>query len=141
VAVGPGLCWYWPLVTDFVEYPTARQPINLETQMIETADGLTLGVGGFIVYEVRDLLPLVAQTYSPDETVRDLALTVIHDVICRKTRDEVRTAQRSGDLDKELRREAASELSKYGVRVLKLTLTNLAPGRVLKIFQSTSKDG
>jgi regulator of protease activity HflC (stomatin/prohibitin superfamily) len=141
VAVGPGLHWFWPLITDFVEYPMVRQPVNLETQMIESADGRTVGVGGFVVYEVKDLLPLVAQTYSPDETVRDLCLTVIHDVICRKTRDEIRSAQRSGELDRELRREAAAELGKYGVRVLKLTLTNLAPGRVLKVFQSTSKDG
>jgi hypothetical protein len=48
---------------------------------------------------------------------------------------------RAGALDRELREEAAKGLKSYGVKVLRTTLTDLAPARVLKIVQSTSKDG
>ena len=48
--------------------------------------------------------------------------------------------QRTGELDRKLKAEARKELERYGVRVLKMTLTDLAPVRVLKIVQATTTD-
>jgi len=48
--------------------------------------------------------------------------------------------QQKGTLDTKLKNAAQRELSDYGVRVLKLMLTDLAPCRVLKLSQSTSQE-
>jgi regulator of protease activity HflC (stomatin/prohibitin superfamily) len=140
VALGPGLHWYWPATTEFTVYPTARQAVNLRTQTITTTDDKTIAVGGLIVYEIVDIEAIVARTYDPEETIRDIALSAIHDVVCKCAWDDLKVAQRNGELDRELRRETRKELDKYGVRILKTTLTDMAPCRVLKLMTSTSQD-
>lgn len=141
VALGPGIHWFWPITTEFVKYPVARQATDLRAQTLCTTDDKSIVVGGMVVYEITDVEAIVARTYEPDDTIRDIALSAIHDVCSQKSWDELRAAQRAGELDKELRREVAKELGKFGVKVLKTTLTDLAPCRVLKLVTSVSKDG
>jgi regulator of protease activity HflC (stomatin/prohibitin superfamily) len=141
VPLGPGIHWFWPLVTELLIYPTARQAVDLRSQTFVTADDKTIAVGGLIVYEVKDIAAILGHTFDPDETIRDITAAAIHDVCCVKRWDELREGLRSGSLDRELRKEAAKGLDGYGVRVLRTTLTDLAPARVLKVVQSMSKDG
>lgn len=131
--LGPGWHVYWPFSTDIVIYPTARQAVNLANQTISTKDGKTAMVGGMLVYEVHDLEALIAHTFDPDDTVKDIAAAALHDACCTKTWDELQEGQRSGRLDTELRNEMKKGLAKYGVTVLRTTLTELALCRVLKL--------
>jgi regulator of protease activity HflC (stomatin/prohibitin superfamily) len=141
VKLGPGMHVYWPLTTKFEAYPVARQASDLRTQTLVTKDDKVLAVGGLIVYEIYDLEPLLAHTWHPENTIRDICISAIHDVCCQLTWDELKDKQRSGALDRELNKEARKSLDKYGVKVLKTTLTDLAPCRVIKINQSTATDG
>jgi regulator of protease activity HflC (stomatin/prohibitin superfamily) len=141
VPLGPGLHFFWPLVTELTTYPMARQAVDLRTQTFVTHDDKVIAVGGLIVYEIKDIAAILAHTYDPQETIRDITATAIHDVCCQKSWDELKAGQRSGSLDRDLRRETAKGLDSYGVKVLKTTLTDLAPCRVLKVISSSSKDG
>jgi len=136
----PGIWWYWPASTVWVIHPTKRQGVNLKSQTITTADGKAIIAGGLIVFEVADVVKLVVDTYMPDETVKEISLTAVHDVCCLLTWEQLQQEQRSGELDKKLKVAATGELRRYGVRVLKMTLTDLALTRVIKIVQSTSQD-
>jgi regulator of protease activity HflC (stomatin/prohibitin superfamily) len=138
--LGPGWHVYWPLTTRFNTYPIVRQATDLRPQSLVTLDDRSILVGGLIVYEIHDVEAILARTFDPDDTIKDISLSAIHDVCCQKTWDELKQGQRSGALDRELRREAKKGLDDYGVRVLKMTLTDLAPCRVLKLVQSTSKE-
>lgn len=135
VPLGPGVHWYWPFWTEFWEYPTCRQTLELPPLTLVTADeaGRTVTARGLVVYEVSNIEALVAQTYHPDAAVRDMAMSAVHDVLSRKTWAEIREGLKDGTLDRELRREAADELKKFGVRVTKTTLTTLAPCKVLRV--------
>lgn len=137
VALGPGWHIYWPVRTDFVIYPIVRQALNLANQTMETTDHITIMVGGMLVYEVHDISALVAYTFDPDDTIKDIAAAAIHDVCCSKTWDELKIGQQTGKLDTELRNEMKKGLSKYGVTVLRTTLTELAKCRVLKLISGT----
>lgn len=141
VRLSPGIHWYWPLTTDFHLYPTARQAVDLRAQTLVTTDDRVVVVGGLIVYEIDDIEKILAHTYDPEETVRDITLSAIHDVCCQFSWDDLKVEQRKGTLDTKLRREAQKGLESYGVKVLKTTLTDLAPCRVLKLVQSMAKDG
>jgi len=141
VPLAPGFHFYWPLTTELEVYPTARQAADLRTQTLMTTDGKTLVVGGLIVYEIQDIVPILAHTFDPDQTVKDIALSAIHDVLVRMSWVDIRTAQEQGTLNLRLRRRVRRELSKYGVKVLKTTLTDLAQTRVYKLMQSQSQDG
>lgn len=140
MACGPGIHWYWPVTTNFVMHPTARQSSNLKSQTVMTADDKTIAVGGMIVYEIADITAILAYTFDPDETIKDVALSSIHDVCCQLSWAEMREQQRSGALDRKLKTEARKDLDRYGVKVLKMTLTDLAPCRVLKLVNSMSQD-
>lgn len=138
--MGPGVHWYWPFWTAFHTYPTARQADDLRSQTVVTTDDRTVVVGGMIVYEVSDVEKILAHTYKPQDSIRDIALTAIHDVICQMSWEELRAAQRSGILDRKLKSECYQALKPYGVTTLKVQLTDLAPARVLRLVQSTQKD-
>lgn len=139
--VEPGLKWYWPLITDFIEYPVVRQAVTLPEQTMVTSDYKTIVIGGMMIYEVEDLLILCSTTFSPDESVRDLSLTAVHDVACKMTWDDLTREQQRGTLDTKLRQGAQHELKTYGVKVVKLMLTDLAPTKVLRLVQTEAGKG
>jgi len=135
-----GIHWYWPAVTEIDTYPTARQADRLQTQTMCTADDKTIIVGGLLVYRVEDVGKLLPTTFEPSIAIKDIALTAVHDVCCRMDWSPLKLEQQKGTLDTKLKNAAQRELSDYGVRVLKLMLTDLAPCRVLKLSQSTSQE-
>lgn len=134
VVLGAGWHWFWPFFTQFDEYPIARQAVDLRAQTIVTTDDKVIAVAGLVVYEIVDIEKILAHTYDPDDTIRDICLGAIHDVICQLSWDELKQQQRSGKLDRELRAEVKKGLDSYGVRVIRTTLTDLAPCRVVKLL-------
>ena len=141
VPLKPGWHIYWPLTTDFETYPTARQAADLRTQTLMTTDGKTMVVGGLIVYEIKDIEAILAHTFDPDQTVKDIAMSAIADVLVKMSWVDIRTEQETGTLNLRLRKRVRRELTKYGVKVLKTTITDLAQTRVIKLLQTTSQDG
>jgi regulator of protease activity HflC (stomatin/prohibitin superfamily) len=141
VPLRAGVHVYWPVTTTLQTYPTARQADGLPSQTIVTADDRAIAVGGMIVYEVDDIEKILAHTFQPEQTIRDIAMTAFHDVCCQLSWAEIKEQQRKGTLDTKLKNAAKKELEPYGVRVLKTMLTDLAPCRVIKLIQSTSQDG
>ncbi len=132
--------FYWPLVTVFESYPIVRQADDLRTQTIVTVDDKVISIGGMIIYEVGDIEKLLTKVYSVERTINDITLTSIHDICCRLTWEELKAEQRRGTLDTKLKNAAKYALSEYGVVVIKVMLTDLAPCRVLKLVQSISND-
>jgi len=132
--LGPGWHIYWPLTTVFEQYPTARQAIDLRAQTIVTADDKVIAVSALVVYEVYDVEKILAHTFDPDDTIKDIGLGVVHDVVCQYSWEDLKAAVRSGKLDRDLRAEMKKGLDSYGVRVLRTTLTDLAPCRVVKLL-------
>src|SRR5882672_841138 len=131
----PGLTIYWPLTTDYFDYPVVRQAEELREQTLMTTDDKTIVVGGMLVHDILDLEKLL-MTFQPVQTIKDLALTAVHDVCCRLSLAELKEGQRRGTLDTKLKNEAQRVLDDYGVRVQKLMLTDLAPCRVLRVVQN-----
>src|SRR2546425_3741648 len=124
---GPGLHWYWPIVTFWSSYPIVRQTDRLQTQTIVTTDDKTIVVDGIIVYSVSDLMKLLTTVHQAEIAVKDITLTAIHDVCCQMTWEELKGEQRRGTLDTKLKNTTQRALNDYGVSVVKVMLTDLAP--------------
>lgn len=138
--LGPGIHFYWPVMTELATYPVARQADDLRSQTLVTTDDKTIVVGGMVVYCVRDLSRLLPTTYQPEQAIKDITLTSIHNVCCRMSWAELKDEQRKGTLDTKLKNAAKRQLEDYGVEVLKVQLTDLAPAQIYRVMQSTSKD-
>lgn len=139
VPLEPGIHFWWPVTTELLIYPTARQSTNLRGQTLVTKDDKAILVSGLIVYEVSDIEALVGQTFEPDDTIEEITLGVINRVCCRKTWRELRDDHESGKLDKELLHRTRQALAPYGVKVLRTALTDLAPCRVFKLASGAEK--
>lgn len=140
VVCGPGIHFWWPARTTFIDHPTARQTDRLETQTMESADGKTFMVSGTITYRVVDLAALVTTTHSPYHAINDIAMCVVHDVCCELDWADLQSMQRRGTIKTQLRNEAQKQLRDYGIEVAKLQLNSIARCRVLKISQSTASE-
>lgn len=139
VTLGPALVVYWPLTTEFMEWPVCTQGVNLREQTLVTADNKTIVAGGMLQYEVADLERLFRSTYTPDHFIKDLALTALHSVLCEMEYAELQREQQRGTLLTKLKNEAQRMVQKYGVRVTLFSLTDLSPCRVMRQVVSTAK--
>jgi regulator of protease activity HflC (stomatin/prohibitin superfamily) len=136
VLLGPGIHWFWPARTEVKAWVVARQSVNLPSQTVTTKDGKVIAVGGLLIFRITDAMKLIADTWDPDQTIKDIAAGALHEVCSLSTWEELRT----GDLTTVLRRTLRRRLRPFGVKVIHATLTDLAPCRVLKIFQSAATD-
>lgn len=141
----PGFHVFWPLTTSLDIYPTAYQTAPLVAQDVVTspdADGKrkTIMARGVLAYSISDLAKIYAETYDPDDTIKDIAGASMHHVLCSQTWEELCKGQ-GRTLDTKLRNAVKKDLSDRGVEVHQFTLTSLAPSRVLRLVQSTSQEG
>lgn len=137
---GTGVHWYWPYTSMWAGFPTARQTDRLETQTMESTDGIAFIVSGALTYSVSDIMKLVPTTYSPVVTIKEIAATAVHDVCCELTWKELSTLQQAGRLKTQLRNEAKRLLRDYGVEVLDFRLHSLARCRVYRVSQATASE-
>ena len=136
VPLGPGVHWWFPATSNLTIYPTARQTVDLRTQLLVTTDGKTVAVGGMVTYRVSDIEALIGRTFDADQTIKDICAGVISEIV----RDAAWADLQTPEFQKELKGLMRLRLRPFGVRVLKATLTDCAPVIGLKMFQSTGQD-
>jgi regulator of protease activity HflC (stomatin/prohibitin superfamily) len=139
VTGGSGIVWWWPVTTRMLDYPIVRQTITLPTQVVVTTDNIEIAVSAMLVFEIADLERILAHTYDPEETVRDIAATSLHDVCTEMTWEEIRTGGRK--LRTRLTNEAKKDLAEYGVKPLKFALMTCAKCSVARVIRSDFREG
>ena len=126
---GTGLHVYWPLVTECEVVPIKRQTTNLDAQYLCTQDNQTIGVSGILVYEIDNVVALLTETFDYEDTIRDLSLATVKSVVVQHDLDHLRT--RANEIDKELTKDLRGQLRRFGVKTIRVTLSDLAPCRVV----------
>lgn len=135
---GAGIIWWWPAWSRLQVHPVVRQALDLRAQILTTRDGKSILAGGLIAYRIYDIRKALVDTYDPDDTIKDVSLTVLHTVLTRMSWEEILDAERQGILTLALRKEAKRVLEPYGVRPMKFAITDLAPAKVYKHAVSSS---
>lgn len=136
IMLGPGRWWYWPWTTKFERWPVVRTTRDLPVQTVTTTDGFTFGVRAVLTFEVEDLKLLIAYTEDPNDAVRDIAGTAVHDVLAELTREELLNKS----LNRKLKGAAQTALKPFGVSVLSLTLLERAPSSMYRVVQNPISD-
>lgn len=135
VSVKPGLCFYWPLVTEMETIAAVRQTLNLPAQRLVTKDGKRVLCSGVVVYSIFDIILAVGRSWDNDDTVRDISMGVIAGVVTSRNYDML---QHMDVVQNMLTADAQRELRKYGVRVQRCMLIDFCPANVIAL--STNKD-
>jgi len=139
--LGPGLHWYWPVTSSIEEIPVARQTVNLPTQALVTKDGKPIAVSGVVIYSIRNAMDAIVKNYDHDETLSDVAMTSIAEIVMSNTYDQLVVTIRDGKLEKELSKRARSRLKQFGFQVERCALTDFTPCRTLRLFGDARPPG
>lgn len=129
-----GIHVVWPLTTEYYLVPIKRQTTNLVSQYLCTADKHMVGLSGIVVYEISDVEKLLTECYDYEDTIRDYALAVIKKIITEHDFDYLQ--DHSSNLDVELTHLLRSQLKRFGVRVIKCTLSDFSSCFVLGLWNS-----
>ncbi len=137
---GPGLIVHWPLITELVIFPTARDSLKCEAQTVTLASGETVLVQAVVIYEVEDLVKLIAGTAEPSMTIVDQTAGAVASVLeTIQSWEELRGLSvrqpryRDSELNARLKDAVSKALEPYGVKVLAVMLQNKAKARVYKL--------
>lgn len=130
-AIKPGLCVYWPIVTEVDIIPVARQTHNLPSQSLTTKDGEKVVVSGVVVYSIKDIVACMAKNWDVSDTINDITMCAITHVITQHTYSHI-LENITGGIQTELTKETRRKLKSYGVKVVRTALTDFSTALVIK---------
>lgn len=134
-----GLHVYWPLVTEIEVIVTARQTLNLPTQVLTTKDNKKVVVGTVVVYKIRDVVQAIGKiNWDVDTTINDITQAAVVSVIAKHTLQELLDMIPPDQLNNLLTIATRKELRQFGVFVSRCKLTDFAD---CKVFKLVTNDG
>jgi len=134
IEIGPGLHWYWPLVSEVELVVAARQTLNTPSQALLTLDKKQVTVGGVVVYAIDDVVKAYGkENWDVDSTINDITQAAIVRIIARHNLDHL-LKNLCDSVERELTEECERELQPFGLKVYRAAFTDFTTSRMLKLF-------
>ena len=130
IEIKPGLYWYWPLVTEVIDQAIKRQTVKVPTQTIYAICGVSISAGCVIVFEIKDVIKALYETWEIDETIQDEAEAALANVISNITSIDTDITE----LNKTLTKEMRTSLTQYGISVKRANIRDFAPCRGFRVI-------
>lgn len=127
----PGkIYWWWPIVTNVYTIDTKRQTLTV-TQRLTTKDDVTVMVTTVIVYTIEDVMLALVETRDFEDTILEIGeKLVVKPIMSREFPDIQKDLAESNELNNEVKRNARSMLSPFGVNVVDGYVSNFAQTEV-----------
>lgn len=135
VLVEPGMMWHWPLVTQTSFIPVVRQPIDLPTQRLVTADHKRVIASASVTYRVSDPIKAITHNWDYEDTIVNVSRAAVASIITKRPYDDL-VGTIAGQLKKDLTRACREELKKYGISVHECLLTDFCQANVIALSNS-----
>lgn len=129
--VGPGLHVWWPVTTEVDVQPVVRQVMELPPQTLLTTDGVSVAVGGVVIYSITNLYAYLVENYDASESLNEAAQAGIRNAVVSMSLEDLQETRVK--LDKKLTRAVGRAVQDFGVDVEAARLTTLAPANVLSL--------
>ena len=128
----PGIHWYWPLTTEFEVLVTARQTLNIKSQVLTTADDQSVAVSAVAVYRICNVCKAFGKrNWNPYELVQDITQTAIVGVVSNATMADLKDVLA---INERLTAACLDALKPFGIQVYSVGLTDLAKCRVFRLI-------
>ncbi len=128
--IGPGLYFYWPLITEIEEFEVNRDSLELGIQTLLTFDDVTVVVRCVLEYRIFDVIKAKVECADFSNTVGDFCQVKIAEKIqgweYKKNRLNIQ------EFNDELRKSVSRPLRKFGVAVEGCSVIDLAPARAYR---------
>lgn len=128
---GPGIVWYWPLVTEKVDVDIRWKSLMTCVQTVTLADGSTVTARTMTRWRPADVLLVVNSEEDYNDTVAETATSVLVDVLTSCTKDML---SQSNVLNATLTLAMQQELGELGIQVQKCKFTELVASRAYRLI-------
>lgn len=129
--VGPGIVWHLPMTIDEIFLinvkPTA---LELAEQSVTTYDNIEIVCKGVIMWGVFDAKKALVDVESAEETLGDIAVGVIHEMVEDNEWEYIRSAEFRTDMKKAIQKQAR----KWGISVTAAKFQDLTRARAYRVF-------
>jgi regulator of protease activity HflC (stomatin/prohibitin superfamily) len=131
--VQPGWRLEWPAFMELEIVPVVRQVTQLSPQTLFTSDSKPVIAGAVIVWSIDDVRKYLVENYEAEASISEVAGYAVRDAIVSKTLDQIQETDGRKGIDRALLTEASKALTRFGVKVETMRLTDFAPARVLNL--------
>lgn len=130
---GPGLIWYWPLVTEVQQVDIRWQSLVTSVQTITLSDGTTVSARTLTRWRPGDVLQAINSEADYADTVAETAQAVLVNVLSSVDKTFLKQTRA---LSAALLLELQGELRDLGIKVQKSTFTELCISPAFRLIGS-----
>jgi membrane protease subunit HflC len=132
--VSAGLYFKIPFFDSIWRYTVITQSIDIPPQSVTTADGKNVVVKGIIRFSVVDIKAFLLNITQPADVLTDTTGGMIREII--------EDTEWSGliDIDKKLTSEVGKFVKRWGIKVERVTLTDLQIANSIRIIQDATHE-
>lgn len=128
---GPGLIWYWPVVTEIEECDIRWESTVTTVQSITMIDGKTVSARVLVVWRPDDVLFAVGENRDYSDRVAETAQSVLVDVLGSLPSE---TLSQVKVLNATLTMSVKKEMDEMGIQVHTATFTELCTSPAFRLI-------
>lgn len=129
----PGWWLHRPFgIDEFFRLNVKPTALELDEQALTTDDDKEIVVKGVLMWGIFDIRKAICDVEDVEETLGDLALGIIQDMVETQDWDYLRTEECRKDIKKKIQQQAR----KWGVTVSSFKWQSIVPARTYKLFGS-----
>lgn len=126
--IKPGLYVWMPICTEIKMICVVAKPYDIPSQALTTKDLKSIAVSITLTCEIEDSQKACTETEDVDNTILDIAACAATPVMFK--RDFKKTLEEYPKVLKEILEEARKLLRPYGVKVIKVGITDITEAKV-----------
>ena len=131
-----GWHWKWPVFEMVLEATTCVTTTRLPAQSLTTKDGKGVVAAAIVKYEIKDVKPYLLDIFDQNDVLVDVTMGAIRKAV--SSADYLTLMAEPPE--KAVLDEVRGEVNKYGFKVHRLTFTDFALVRSIRLIQPHAKD-
>lgn len=128
----PGLYFKIPFFDSIWRYTVITQSIDIPPQSVTTADGKNVVAKGIIRFSIVDIKTFLLTINQPADVLTDTTGGMIREIIENTRWDNII------DIDRKLTSEVGKFVKRWGIKVEKVTLTDLQIASSIRVIQDAT---
>lgn len=130
----PGIVWKIPFFDKYDVRTVITTTLSIPEQSLMTKDAKHLVVKAMVKYNISDIKANVLKINDPVDAISDTTQSVIKEQISERTLEECF----DNELDNIITKKVRVQVRHWGVEIEKVTLTDIANMKSLRIFTGSS---
>lgn len=129
-----GFHWKIPFFDNIIQDFICTTTLGLHPQSVTTKDGKSIVVRGIIKYKISDIHNYTILVYDSKDAMSDTTMGIIKETINERDWEDVQ----KGKIDNLISKRVIKAMEEYGIEVEKLTLTDMAEMKSIRLFTNSN---